>query len=199
MKKDTYVYEIENSLYLNITNKCTNNCDFCIRREGDGIEGYSLWLEKEPAVEEVTELIGDPKRYKEIVFCGFGEPTMRLDALLEIAKYIKANGGKVRVNTNGLANLYYRQDITPKFQGLIDVVSISLNASNAKAYDDVCHSRFGEKAFQGLLDFALDCKKVVPTVILSVVDIIGKEEVERCQKIADDLGIHLRVREMIEE
>ena len=196
-KKDIYTYQIGDSLYLNITNKCTNDCVFCVRRNDDVYEDYELWLKKEPTPQEVIDEIGDPTRYKEIVFCGFGESTMRLDAIKEIARAIKAKGGKVRINTNGLANLYYKRNIAPELEGLVDTVSISLNASNAKDYDKICKSRFGEAAFEGLKEFAKDCKPYIPKVILSVVDSIGPEEIEKCRKIAEELGVTLRVREYI--
>jgi TatD family-associated radical SAM protein len=104
---NTYVYKLENSLYVNLTNKCSNACDFCVRNTDTGIGDYDLWLETEPTASQVIQQIADPKQYNEIVFCGYGEPTIKLDELLEIAAWVKVNGGKVRINTNGQANLIH--------------------------------------------------------------------------------------------
>lgn len=198
---NTLVYKHNNSLYINLTNRCTNNCDFCVRNSSDGIDGSNLWLDDEPTSDEVIVELNKHEiaRYDEIVFCGFGEPMLRLDVLIKIAKFIKAKfpAVRTRINTNGQANLYYGHDITPQLQGIIDVISISLNAPDAKEYENICHSDFGESAFEGLLDFAQHASKYIPKVRLSVVDIIGKEKIERCQKVADSVGIELFVREMI--
>ena len=39
MKGMTITYEVGNSLYLIITKRCSNRCDFCIRQNGDGAYG----------------------------------------------------------------------------------------------------------------------------------------------------------------
>lgn len=198
---ETFIYEHNNSLYINITNKCTNNCDFCIRNQMDGIDGYDLWLKREPSADDVIKGLKDYKmsNYKEIVFCGYGEPTMKLDILLDIAKHIKATyPDKItRINTNGQANLYHRMDVTPRLDGLIDKLSISLNAPNSKEYQEICHSVYGEDAFEGMLEFAKLAKNHVSKVRLTVVDIIGEEKINKCQKVADVYGIKLYVRKEI--
>lgn len=198
MKKDTYVYKLGESLYINLTNKCTNSCVFCVRNTQDGMDDYNLWLEREPDAKDVIALIPDPTAYKEIVFCGFGEPTERLDVLLEIAAYIKQKGGTVRINTNGHASLIAGCDVTPRLEGLVDVVSISLNASTAAEYQRQCQCVYGEQGFDGMLDFACKAKKYVPNVILSIVDILPKSEQEACKALCDRLGLTLRIREMIQ-
>ncbi|MCK5128826.1 MAG: TatD family nuclease-associated radical SAM protein [Clostridiales bacterium] len=199
--KDTYLYQHKNALYINLTNQCTNNCDFCIRHNADGIDGYDLWLKKEP---KTTDVIHELKKYKiskfnEIVFCGYGEPMMKLDVLIEVSHYIKKHypDTQIRINTNGQANLYYREDITTKLHGLIDVINISLNAPSADEYDEICHSDFSTRAYEGLLEFAQLAKKHVPMIRLSVVDVIGEVKVRQCQKIADDNQIELHVRKLI--
>ena len=197
MKKDTYVYKLGESLYINLTNKCTNSCVFCVRNTQDGMDDYNLWLEREPDAKEVIELIPDPTQYREIVFCGFGEPTERLDVLLEIAAYVKSKGDTVRINTNGHASLIAGCDVTPRLEGLVDILSISLNASTAKEYQRQCQCVYGEKGFDGMLDFACKAKKYVPNVILSIVDILPKSEQEACKALCDRLGLTLRIREMI--
>jgi TatD family-associated radical SAM protein len=194
---DVYAYDYGDNLYINLTNRCPNRCVFCIRNEHEGIGGHRLWLKHEPTAQEAIEQITDLQKYGEVVFCGFGEPMERLDVLLEVAKYLKDNGQKVRINTCGLANLIHGHDITPKLAGLIDVVSISLNASDAKAYDALCRSRYGEAAFDELKDFASRAKRHVPEVVFTVVGSIGEEEIAKAERIALECGVKLRVREFI--
>nr|WP_246110692.1 TatD family nuclease-associated radical SAM protein [Thermosediminibacter litoriperuensis] len=193
-------YPIGDSLYLNITNRCPNRCSFCIRQFGDAIEGYNLWLEKEPTTKEIIEAIGDPSGYREVVFCGYGEPLMRLQVVIDVARYLKRNypNVPVRINTNGLGNLIYGEDITPQFKGLVDVVSISLNAENAEKYQELCNSDYGEDAYYSVLEFARKCKNYVPRVILTVVDVPGID-VEKCRRIAEELGVDFRVRHYEDE
>lgn len=197
----TICYVLENTLYINLTNRCTNRCTFCVRDKDCGIGDVNLWLEREPTQEEIIADIDkfNPKNYDEVVFCGYGEPTMRLDVLLSCAKYIKEQyGAKVRINTNGQANLYYKKDITPQLFGLVDVVSISLNAKNAEEYDDLCKSVYGKESFSALIEFAKACTKYVDTVIMSIVDILPKEDIAVCREIAETAGAQLRVRSLIE-
>lgn len=197
----TICYVLGHTLYINLTNRCTNRCTFCVRDKDCGIGDVNLWLEREPTAEEVMEDIKkfNPKNYDEVVFCGYGEPTMRLEVLLACAKFIKEQyGSKIRINTNGQANLVYGEDVAPRLKGLIDVVSISLNAKNAEEYDALCKSVYGEKSFQALIDFAKSCKEYVPEVVMSVVDVLPKEDIEACRAIAKQAGAHLRVRELIE-
>ena len=202
MKDMTITYEVDGALYVNITNRCSNRCDFCIRNNGDGAYGSnSLWLSREPTSEEIFESIknASPNKYKELVFCGYGEPTERLDVLLEVAKKVKETFDiKIRINTNGHSSLIHKIDTAPMYKDVIDAVSISLNAPTAKEYDKVCHSVFGEAAFDGLLDFASKVKCYVPTVILTVVDVaLSEREIEECKELADKVGVPLRVRRYI--
>lgn len=192
-------YEIGNNLYLNITNKCSNSCDFCVRNIENAFSD-NLWLEKEPTYEEIIEDIfkRDLSLYNELVFCGFGEPLERLNEVLSVAKEIKAKTKlNVRINTNGQANLIHNYDVTPKFKSLIDSLSISLNARNEDEYDSVCHSIFGKKAFSSMLDFTQRAKKYVPEVQLSVVDCLPTDVIEDCKKIADSLGVKLKIRKEV--
>ena len=199
----TFTYESGENLYINLTNRCPNSCDFCVRTECEKHYG-DLWLEREPTAEEVIAQIQarDMDKYENLVFCGFGEPTERLETLLEIAEAVKRYRPEtvIRLNTNGQANLIAGRDVTPLFAGKVDVISVSLNAPTAKGYDAICHSRFGEAAFEGLLDFAVKAKAYCKEVIFSVVDeSLTPDEIEACRKIANDRGIYLRVREMIRE
>jgi TatD family-associated radical SAM protein len=195
---DKIAYQIGDNLYINLTNRCTNACSFCVRNSYAGVGGYDLWLEREPSTEEILAAIGDPKPYKEIVFCGYGEPMLRLDQILKVSRQMKAQGKKIRINTNGHANLYHGENVVPRLKGLVDTVSISLNAPDAETYQEICKSEFGEGAFQAVLDFARECVKVIPRVILSVVDILSEEDIMKCQKIASEMGADFRLRQYIE-
>lgn len=194
--KDTIVYEIGNKLYINLTNKCSNNCNFCIRNTSDGIEDYYLWLKKEPTVEEIKNELENQNftNYEEVVFCGFGEPLYRLDDMLEVAEFIKANNIKTRVNTNGQASLICGKDIAKKFAGKMDAVNISLNECNRDKYQKVCNCKFGKIGFDSLIEFASELSKVVPYVNFSIVDTIPAEDIEECKKLAKSVGVDLRIR-----
>lgn len=198
----TITYELGSSLYVNITNRCSNACTFCVRNKHDTVNGKdNLWLDREPTIDEIKTDFKrrDLSEYDAVVFCGYGEPMMRADVVIEIAKWLKKNHPdiKVRINTNGQANMIYKKDITPQLEGIIDCVSISLNAENAEKYQKLCKSEFGEEAYTGLLEFARLAKRHVPEVVLSVVDIMKPEEIEQCRKIAEDCGVTFRVREFI--
>ncbi|MCK4423715.1 MAG: YchF/TatD family DNA exonuclease, partial [Candidatus Omnitrophica bacterium] len=53
--KGLIAYPIRDSLYLNITNRCTNDCIFCIRGSTDFVKGHNLRLENEPDVDRIIE------------------------------------------------------------------------------------------------------------------------------------------------
>lgn len=203
-KSMTLSYEVGKGLYLNITNKCPCNCTFCIRNNGDGAYGSDpLWLEHQPTAAEVIENLKQREldKYDEIVFCGYGEPTCELEILKEVAKYIRSVTKKpIRINTNGLSDLINKRNTAPEFEGVADTISISLNASDADAYDKVTRPSFkGVNCFEEMLGFASRVKEYVPNVVFTVVDIIGEEEIKKSQVIADSVGIKLRVREYIED
>ena len=193
-------YNIKNSLYLNITNHCTNRCDFCIRDHGTGLYA-SLKLEREPALDEILGdvLSQNLHKYKEIVFCGYGEPTCRLYDLLAICKKLReVTDTPIRLNTNGHASLISGEDTAPMFKGLIDVVSISMNAAVPDTYYQLCHPKFGEDTYVGVLKFAREISKYVPKVVLTAVEsTIQPDDVDRCRRIAADLGAEFRLREYI--
>ena len=186
------------TVYVNLTNRCPCACTFCLRQTKEMEEGHSLWLKKEPTVEEVIQEFQkyDLDDFKEVVFCGFGEPLERVEDVVQIAGILKhfRRDLPIRINTNGLANLIHQRDVTPELKGRIDTVSISLNAPDAGEYDALTRSRFGKESFQAMLDFASLCRQYVPPVVMTVVDIIGDEKIQRCQAICDELGVKLRVR-----
>ena len=198
----TITYELGNSLYVNVTNRCSNDCSFCVRNKHNGVNGKdNLWLDREPSVEEIKADFEnrDLSKYDAVVFCGYGEPMMRTDVVLEVARWLRENNPtlKIRVNTNGQANLINKRDITPELEGIFDCVSISLNTDSAEKYQRLCKSEFGEAAYEELQNFARLAKRYVPDVVFSVVDILPKEEIENCRKIAEDCGVSFRVRKFI--
>ena len=195
----TITYAAKKAIYVNMTNRCPCACTFCLRHNKDHVfDADSLWLEREPTVKEVCDSLDmwDLSKYDEIVFCGYGEPTERLDDLLEVAKYIRAKSSlKIRINTNGLADLIYGQSTAPMLEGLIDVVSISLNATDKQEYLKVVRPKFGIDSYDAMLKFAKDCTRYVPSVIMTVVDVVtSKEEQELCRKICQSIGATLRIR-----
>lgn len=196
------IYEFSGSIYINLTNACSNDCEFCIRNFKDGVSGSELWLEHEPSADEVIAALEskDLTRYHEAVFCGFGEPLCAMKKLITVAGWLKQHGLSTRVNTNGQANIINGITNAPELLApVIDHVSVSLNAADAEKYQAVCHCKYGEAGYYSMLDFVRGCVKAGIDTVVSVVDCIGEEEVEKCRKIAADLGAHFRVRAMIEE
>jgi TatD family-associated radical SAM protein len=196
---DTYVYKYGNSIYINLTNRCTNACTFCIRNKHTGLSGdQNLWLKREPDAQEIISELEKETAIEKAVFCGFGEPTMRLEALLEVAGYLKSRGVSVRIDTNGQGSAYAAHDITPRLKGLVDTVSISLNAPDAKGYQKLCRSIYGEDAFGHVLDFAKGCIKQGIETVFSVVDVIDPQLIEESRKVAESAGAKFKVRQYIE-
>ena len=184
------------NMYVNITNRCNCNCTFCLRHLK---EDHKLWLKDgEPSVEEIKQafLNAPMDNVKEIVICGFGEPTIRLDDLIKVLKFIREKYPqmKVRMNTNGLSDLEFGKSTALIFEGLLDTISISLNESTAQKYLDVTRSRFGIKSYNAMLEFASQCKKYIPNVVVTIVDIIGEAEIAACKKVCEKYGLNLRIR-----
>lgn len=194
----TILYEVGENLYVNITNKCPCSCTFCIRKNGDGAYGSdSLWLDHEPSEDEIKSAFDkkDLSKYNEIVFCGYGEPLERPEILTEICRYIKSKGcPPVRLNTNGLADLINDKPVAPMLKDCIDIVSISLNAGTPEGYNAVTRPSFKNGAYQAMLNFAEECKKYVPKVMFTVVDVISEEEINLARQRAESMDIEFRVR-----
>lgn len=192
------LYTLDKGLYVNLTNQCPCRCRFCIRQNGDGVgSADNLWFEHDPSLEQVMDAFQnvDLNDYDELIFCGYGEPTCALDNLLAVCRYVRENSTiPIRLNTNGLGDLINRKETAPLLHGLVDTVSISLNAPTKEAYLDVTRPSFGEKAFDAMLRFARSCKGEVPHVQFTVVDVISKEDIAASQELADAQGIPLRVR-----
>ena len=197
----TITYQVKNAVYVNLTNRCPCNCTFCLRQNGPGVFGSGpLWLEREPTLEETIESLGqwDYARFREVVFCGYGEPTERLDVLLAVAARLKERDPalRVRVNTNGLSDLIHGKPTAPLFVGKVDCLSISLNTDDPAEYLTLCRPRFGEAAYPAMLKFAKEAAALLPSVVMTVVGepVTSLEKQERCKKIAEGVGAQLRVR-----
>jgi len=192
--KGEIAYTIRDSLYLNITNRCTNRCSFCVRFHGDYVKGHNLRLPDEPTEEELIRAIGDPLRFREVVFCGYGEPLLRLETVKKVAGWIKEKGGRVRINTNGHGNLIHGRNILPELSGIVDSVSVSLDAHDEEAYNRICAPAF-RNAFREVVSFIRSAKDYLPHVQATVVEMEGVD-IEKCRKITDELGVTLRVRKL---
>jgi len=190
----TVAYALHGNCYLNITSRCTLRCDFCPKHNRTWeVQSYDLHLEHEPSVQEVIEAIGDPRRYKEVVFCGLGEPTQHLDVLLEIAAYIKQYGIPVRINTDGLANLLYHRDVTTEMAAVVDSLSISMNAQNEEVY--IQHTRPKlDGAFDAMLAFAACARNAGMHVSLTAIDGLEGVDISACRRIAERIGVDFRRR-----
>ncbi|MBR5680852.1 MAG: TatD family nuclease-associated radical SAM protein [Clostridia bacterium] len=195
-------YTIKNSLYVNLTNHCTNHCAFCVRDIASGGPYPDLWLERDPTVDEVIadfSSYNSLNKFSEIVFCGYGEPTCRLYDMLEICKKLREmTATPIRVNTNGHASLILKENTPPLFKGLVDCVSISLNAADPDTYVKLCRPHFGEEAYTGMLKFAREVVNYVPKVVLTAIrGTVPDEDLERCADIAREIGAGFRIRERI--
>ncbi len=193
--KTSYTYLLGNSLYINVTNRCNADCTFCRRKEDPFLRGYNLGMKKseEPNAEIYIKEIGDPKKYDEIVFCGYGEPTIRWDVVRVITKFVKANDGSTRINTNGHGNIINKRDITPEMKDLIDIVSISFNTFDSKQYAELM--QVGEDHFEEMKNFARLAKQYVKKVVMSVVS-LDEIEIEKSRKVVEEeIGVEFRVRE----
>ncbi len=200
-RKDTYLYTLDGNLYVNLTNKCSNACDFCVRNERTSYYGNYLWLRHgDPTAEKVISAAngyGDLTRFKEVVFCGFGEPTYRVAEMVALCDYFHSKGLKTRLNTNGQGNLINKRDIVPELKGKIDFVNVSLNASCYEKYQPICRSQYKEAGFAGMIEFAKSCRKNGVDCRFSIVDCIGEEEVEACKRLAQSVNVPLYIRDYI--
>jgi len=191
----TIAYRIRDSLYLNITNRCSNICTFCPKFQDYTLRGNDLMLACEPAFEEVMAAVGEPEGTDELVFCGFGESLLRLELVTRLARELKRrNNYRIRINTDGQANLVHGRDILPELTGLVDCISVSMNAPDAATYQHLCNTPFGTEGFSSVCDFIREAKKYIPQVIASVVSVPGVD-LDACRALAESLGASFRIRE----
>ena len=196
-KTGTVSYKIRNSLYLNLTQRCTADCSFCTRLTRPVVQGYNLKLDREPTAKEVWESIDNVKSYDEIVFCGFGEPTLRLDVVKEVAQKIKDAGGRVRLNTNGHGNVINKRNILPELSGLIDEISVSLNTDTSEAYDEICRPlpMFRNGIYDKIKEFITEAKKHIPEVQATIVTHQKDVDENQCKDIVNkEFGVKYRAR-----
>lgn len=190
-------YRIGDKAYINLTNRCSNDCTFCVRRTSEEYEQFSLWLDREPEYDDIIAALQPFMELKEFVFCGYGEPLYRIDMIVRVGEYLKGKGKYVRVNTNGQGDLIVGKDAAKRLAGKVDEVSVSLNEVSAAAYQKLCRCEFGEEGYYSMLRFASDCVKAGIKVKLSIVDILGAEKTEKAKQIAAEIGAELRIRALI--
>ncbi len=189
-------YQIGSRLYLSITDRCTLECEFCPKNQGSHkVHDYDLSMDHRPDVEEIIRAMGDPGDYEEVVFCGYGEPTLRLKVLIEVAKHIKAHGGKVRINTDGLMNLVHKDDVLPMLGGYIDALSVSMNAQDEATYERHCRPNL-PNSFQAMLTFLREAPRYVPEVTATAIDGLPGVDIKACEQLAKECGVNFRRREL---
>lgn len=206
MEEQNLVYKLDGKIYINLTNKCTNECKFCIRILKEDVCGSNLWLkdDKASAEEVINQLKKLKKDEKEVIFCGYGEPTLKLEILKEVAKFVKENykGVKVRLNTNGHANFVYKRNIIPELVGLVDEISVSLNASTEELYRELTQPNLASenvlKEVQSFIKKSVEAG--IPTTASVVTGYKDYEvDVAACEQMAHNLGAKFRVREWLEQ
>ncbi len=190
----TIAYLLNGNCYLNITSSCTLRCAFCPKFNGSWeVREYELRLRRKPSVEEIVAAAGDPAGYAELVFCGLGEPTLRLQVMLEVARRMKRRGARIRVNTDGLANLVHGRDVTGEFAGVVDALSISMNAHDEATYERHCRPQ-RPGSFEAMLEFARRAREHVPEVTLTAIDGLEGVDIPACRDLAGRLGVGFRRR-----
>lgn len=192
----TLSYVIGDRLYLNITDRCTLSCAFCPKHNGSSrVHAYDLALDKRPTQDDIIASIDDPARYREVVFCGFGEPTLRLQVLKAVAQHVKRGGGRVRVNTDGLANLVHKRNVLPELADCIDAISVSMNAQDESTYNRHCQPAL-PGSFSAMLAFLREAPRFIPEVTASAIDGLDGVDIDACRTLAQTLGVQFRRREL---
>ena len=196
MSAQTISYTIGDRLYLNITDRCTLECAFCPKHNGSNrVHEYDLSLDHRPTLEEIVASMGDPADYREVVFCGFGEPTLRLKVLLQTAHHIKRAGGRVRVNTDGLANRVHKRNVLPELAACVDALSVSMNAQNESVYQRHCLPAL-PGSYAAMLDFLAAAPKYIGDVTATALDGLEGVDIAACEALAKQCGVAFRRREL---
>ncbi|MDR0485822.1 MAG: TatD family nuclease-associated radical SAM protein [Elusimicrobiota bacterium] len=197
--KNTIFYTLGENGYLNITNRCMMACPYCIKNKWDNkFYGNDLKLDAEPSIEQILSAIGDVKKYKEIVFCGYGDALTRLETVVEVCRVLKEKGAKIRINTAGLANKFYGKNILPRLKGLVDAISISLNGSNPKEHNEINKPAFGEESFDEILKFAKEAKNCIPEVTITAVS-LPSLDVSKIEALAKNAHLNFRLRPYLQD
>lgn len=195
----TIAYPIRDNLYLNITDRCTLRCNFCPKHNGSHyVHQFDLSLPHKPNTQEILQAIdanGDVRRFSQVVFCGYGEPTLRLRELLTVATHIKAQGGRVRLNTDGLANRVHKRNVLPELARCVDAISVSMNAQNATVYDRHCRPALPD-SYDAMLEFLRQAPNYISDVTATAIAGLEGVDVDRCAVIARDLGVEFRRRQL---
>jgi len=193
----TIAYVLRNSLYLNITNRCTNDCVFCVRTRTCGLGDHNLRLERDPSPAEIIAAIGEnPDSYDEVVFCGFGEPTFRLETILWVGRWLKSKGvRRVRLNTNGHGNAIHGRSIIGELATVVDALSVSLNAPTSAEYARLCRpSDMQRFNFDEVCRFIHQAQLAIGEVVATAVAYPGVD-IEACRELAENhLGVRFRRR-----
>jgi TatD family-associated radical SAM protein len=193
---ETLVYDIGDSRYLNLSDRCTLRCQFCPKMHDElEVHEYDLRLTHRPSAEEIIEALGDPEQFHEIVFCGFGESTLRLKELIKIAEFVKEHGGRVRVNTDGLANLVNKRNVLPELAGCVDALCVSMNAQNEAVYNRHCQPSV-EGSYQAMLDFLLLAPDYISDITATAINGLEGVDVDACEQLAKEKGVKFRRREL---
>lgn len=196
---NTLSYQYLDSLYLNITNRCMMACPYCIKQKWSGyFRGHSLKLETEPTVQEVINSIGDPTKYKEVIFCGYGDCLVRLNEVVEISTWLKSKNAKVRINTAGLANRYHKKNILPQLKGIVDIISISLNGATPQEHNKLNQPMFAEESFNEIVNFAKLAKEYITSVIITAVE-LPNLDVSEVEQIAKSIDVSFKARPFLDE
>jgi len=194
---DLFGYTIGDNRYLNVTNRCTLRCHFCPKFNGCWtVHDDSLRLQREPTVDEIVAAAGDPEQYDQIVFCGFGEPTLRLYDVLDASQRLRQRDAYIRINTDGLASLVHGRDVTPDLEGIVDALSVSLNAQNAEVYARHCRPT-DPHSYDAMLDFVMRAREFVPDITLTAIDGLPDVDIDACREIAHQLGARFRRRVLV--
>jgi len=196
MPAQTISYTIGDRLYLNITDRCTLQCAFCPKHNGSNrVHDYDLTLDHRPSIEEIIASIDDPANYREVVFCGYGEPTLRLKVLLATARHIKADGGRVRINTDGLANLFHKRNVLPEMAPWVDALSVSMNVQHPALYARHCRPAL-PGSFEAMLDFLAEAPRHIADVTATAIDGLEDVDIDACRALAEQRGAKFRRREL---
>lgn len=192
----TIAYPIRDSLYLNITDRCTLACGFCPKHNGSHqVHDYDLTLDHRPEPAEILAAIGDPSQYHQVVFCGYGEPTLRLKVLLAVAQAVKASGGRVRVNTDGLGNLVNKRNILPELAECVDAISISMNAQDESVYNQHCQPALAG-SYQAMLYFIALAPQYIQDVTATAIEGLEGVDIAACEQLALARGVKFRARRL---
>jgi TatD family-associated radical SAM protein len=192
--RETIAYRLHGNCYLNVTQRCTLRCRFCPKFNGTWrVKDFDLRLHREPSAQQLIAAAGDPRHHREVVFCGLGEPTLRLPIVLAVAGRLRADGARIRLNTDGLASLTHGSDVTPELAGRIDALSVSLNAQNPEVYNRHCRPKI-PGAYAAMLDFVRRARRFVPDITVTAIDGLPGVDIAACAEIADRLGVNFRRR-----